>query len=239
MQTWGIVGLGWLGTELSKQLVKIGDQVWGTHRSDFDFVTDSFPEKFCDVLFLNTPPLFRKISAKDFVDKVAVDSKTKLIFISSTSVYGTNAGVMNEMTIPNPTTESAQWLVEVEERLRSKFKERLTIIRPGGLIGGNRHPIYSLSQKAEVAGGNQKLNLIHRSDLIQIIIAAASDDEIKLVNAVAPFHPRKDAYYTDWAQKLNLPIPQFTDLSTGDREVWSDVVHVLHPNWICSHLDSL
>lgn len=238
-QTWGIVGLGWLGNQLSTELKKQGHTVWGTHRANFNFEADSFPQTFCDVLFLNTPPLYRIMSAKAYADKIVVGADTKVIFISSTSVYGTNAGVLNEMTTPNPTTESGQWLVEVEQLLRNKFRSRLTVIRPGGLIGGERHPIYSLSKKTEVAGGNHKVNLIHRSDLISIIISAVNNQQIEVVNAVAPFHPRKDVYYKQWAEKLNLPVPKFTDLSTADREIRSDAVHLLHADWVYPHLDSI
>lgn len=237
-KTWGIVGLGWLGLELSSQLQKINQNFWGTRTDTFNFQTDKFPEDFCDVLFLNTPPLI-KILPKVFVDKIHKAPNARVIFISSTSVYGNGGGFFTESSPTNPSSERARWLVDVEGQLREKFQESLTIVRPGGLIGGERHPVYSLSRRGEISNGGQAINLIHRSDLISICLAANTVEDLPLANAVAPYHPTKKDYYTQWAAKLNLPLLTFVDDLGPDRQIDSEILPTLYPNWICPRLDFL
>lgn len=235
-KTWGIVGLGWLGSELAMELQKKDHQSWGTHSAEFNFLTEKFPETFCDVLFLNTPPL-TQMSPQNYVDKIHKAAGTKIIFISSTSVYGATEGSITESSPVAPKTEGARWLLEVESGLRQRFHEDLIIIRSGGLIGGKRHPVLSLSRRKEISTGQHRINLIHRSDLIGICLAASSAENISLLNAVAPFHPKKEEYYSHWADKLGLPKLSFTDGTKSNRRIDSEILPMLYPEWICPQLD--
>jgi hypothetical protein len=146
-----------------------------------------------------------------------------------------NSQTVTEATPVSPETISARWLVEVEDLLRLRFSEKLTVIRPGGLIGGERHPIKSLSGKTGVSGGNEKINLIHREDLIGIITNIPP--KLGLVHAVAPFHPLKADYYREWANKLELPSPTFTESNFGAREIHSTVLNAFYKYWKCPRLD--
>lgn len=233
-ETWVIVGLGWLGARLSAHLQANGQRTWGTHRSDFDFCADSLPATLCDVLFLNTPPL-AVLSPQNFCEKVSHTTAKRIIFISSTSVFGMNCGIVSEASLPSPETTSARWLFEVETQLRRDFAKKLTVIRPGGLIGGERHPAKHLAGKVDISGGNEKINLIHREDLIQIITQVPQGTPV--VHAVANYHPRKDEYYCEWADRLNLQRPSFKDSTHGDREIRSMVVSSFYTDWVCPHLD--
>lgn len=235
-KTWGIVGLGWLGSELATELKKISYKCWGTHSGEFNFLTDKFPDTFCDVLFLNTPPL-TQMPAKEYVQKIHKTPNTKIVFISSTSVYGLTEGLITESSAVAPKTESARWLVEVESELIQRFNEDLTIIRAGGLIGGNRHPVFSLSRKGEIPNGQHLINLIHRSDLIGISLAAVDAGNIRLLNAVSPFHPKKEEYYNQWATKLNLPKLAFTEGTESNRQIDSEILPALYHDWLCPRLD--
>lgn len=231
-ETWGIIGLGWLGGRLSGYLQENGHFVWGTRRSEFDFRRDTFPPAPCDVLFLNTPPL-TDLDPQLFCDKVTATGR--IIFISSTSVFGMSAAKVTEKTPPSAETDSARWLVAVENLLGERFPHRLTVIRPGGLIGGERHPAKHLSGKNDITGGNEKINLIHREDLIGIITSVPR--AIPLVHAVAPFHPRKDAYYPQWCEQLGVPPAHFKDSTHGLREIHSVVVDSFYHKWACPRLD--
>lgn len=236
--TWGIIGLGWLGSELATELNQRNYITWGTHSKEFNFLSDLFPERSCDVLFLNTPPL-PQIPAKTYVDKIPEAQGTKIIFISSTSVYGNTEERVTESSAPEPTTESAKWLVAVESLLSAKFANSVTIIRPGGLIGGHRHPVFSLSRKTEISNGNAVINLIHRQDLIGICMAAANVTDIPIINAVAPHHPQKRDYYSQWAAQLNLPKLNFSKASVPSRQIDSNILPNLYKHWICPKLDFL
>ncbi len=233
-ETWGIVGLGWLGARLSTHLQGQGQRTWGTHRHDFDFRSASLPDTFCDVIFLNTPPL-TDLSPRNFCAKIHSTTANRIIFISSTSVFAMNCGLVTEGSTPAPDTASAYWLLEVETQLRKNFGERLAVIRPGGLIGGERHPAKHLAGKVDISGGNEKVNLIHREDLIQIITKVPIGTP--MVHAVANYHPSKDTYYVEWADKLGLVKPQFKDSVFAQREIHSTVVSSFYNDWKCPRLD--
>jgi hypothetical protein len=210
----------------------MGHKTWGTHRDSFDFRQSPLPAAPCDVLFLNTPPL-PDVDPCIYCDKVVTPGR--VIFISSTSVFGMSAGKVTEATPPSPETESARWLLAVETLLRERFAHRLTVIRPGGLMGGERHPAKHLSGKVDVSGGNEKINLIHREDLIGITTSLPPG--VPLVHAVAPYHPRKDEYYVAWADQLGLARPTFKDSVFAAREIDSAVVSSFYTAWKCPRLD--
>lgn len=236
---WGIIGLGWLGSALAQQLEQAGQVVWGTHRSDFDWCKDQFPERFCDVLFLNTPPLL-SLAPEDYVSKIPIHGGQRIVFISSTSVYGGQTGEVVESTVTQPLNESQRWLHQVEQGLAEKFKDQVVIVRPGGLIGGTRHPVYFLSGRKSLADGLAPVNLIHRDDLIEIIMTVGSfSSPPPLINAVAPFHPSRLDYYTGWARKLGLAEMSFRHEAGSGKIVKSEVLTSLHPDWICPLLDRL
>ena len=233
--TWGIIGLGWLGESLAESVRADGDEAWGTHRSSFDFERDELPRDHCDILFLNTPPLTR-MAPPDYVAKVHASGR--VFFVSSTSVYGEVSGRVTEETAPQPATESGKWLLETETALRKKFGDRLTVIRPGGLIGGQRHPVKILSARGTAGGAGLPVNLIHRSDVVGIVRALARSGPLATVNAVAPHHPAKDVYYNEWAAKLGLPSIAFEPSKEPAREIESLHLARIYPKWICPHLDS-
>lgn len=227
--TWGIVGLGWLGHELSEVLKGRGECCWGTHRSDFTFGKDSFPDDPASILFLNTPPL-TELNPRTFADEISSEA-TQIIFISSTSVYGNLKGVCTEDTLPAPQTKRAQWLVEVEKQLLDRFDQKLLIIRPGGLIGEDRHPVYSIPKDRELEGGKDVVNLIHRKDLIEIIIRSSNLGFTGILNAVSPEHPEKGSYYCEMATRLGLDIPLYKDSSKNSKEVNSLHVGNFFKDW--------
>lgn len=233
-KTWGIIGLGWLGENLSQELKVQGHATWGTHRDTFDFQRDEFPRRDCDVLFLNTPPL-TSIDRQEYAHKILKSTARQIIFVSSTSVYGNFFGRATEVDQAKPESASAKWLSGVEDLLRQD--NRVLVIRPGGLIGGTRHPIFSLSGKTELPNGNHSVNLIHRDDLVDIIIQVSQHPEVRILNAVSPEHPTRENYYNSWADRLMLPKVSFLKSSLPDRVIDSDVLTFLYPNWKNRSLD--
>lgn len=235
-KVWGIIGAGWLGQEIMNRLAQLGIEHWGTTRKIFDWKLDDFPEKECDVLLLNTPPL-TEILPEDFVKKIPVRDRQRIIFISSIGVYGSLPGEVSERTPPQPVTKNGLWLVAVENLLLEKFSGNICIVRAGGLIGGNRHPVFYLSNKSIA---NAPINLIHRNDLIEIIFAISELEKVPfIINAVAPSHPSKKDYYNAWVQKLNLAPVHVLDKQDDSRVVMSEFLPSIYPKWICPDLDNL
>lgn len=192
------------------------DKITGTIS---EFLSDS------EILIIDIPPGLRKItettSEKTFVNKIKIllpfiENSTieKVIFISSTSVYGDAVSIptVTEESDLHPDTESGKQLVEVENKFRNNRNFESTIIRFGGLIGEDRNAIKMLTGKTNVANPEAPINLIHQEDCIEIISEILKQNcWQETFNAAAPFHPTRKEYYTQKAIALNLPKPEFTE----------------------------
>lgn len=227
---WGIVGAGWLGKEIISRLEQANIKYWSTNRKTFDWQFDAFPVDFCDVLFLNTPPL-TNLTPEEFVSKIPAAYK-KIIFISSISVYGAASGSVSESTQPEPVTQNGIWLHQVEELLLNKFNGQISIIRAGGLIGGDRHPVLSLAKRPEAVVDDAPINMIHRDDLIEIIFSISKMTvPPHMVNAVTPYQPLKSEYYAAWSKILNCAPIRFSSRQGNSKIVTSDVLPEIYTQW--------
>ncbi|WP_419213497.1 NAD-dependent epimerase/dehydratase family protein [Maribacter sp. X9] len=235
----GIIGCGWLGLPLAEELQKTGFTVSGTTTSKVKLsslrekginpyqisISENKIEgpiaeflESISLLIINIPPGLRGKGPKEsYVAKIKLlyeaIKKTdleKVIFISSTSVYGDVEGIVTENTRPIPTTESGKQLLECENMFKKDPEINSNIIRFGGLIGKDRHPITMLSGKQNLKDGNAPINLIHKNDCIGIIkLLITKDHWGEILNAVYPDHPTKESYYSKEALKRNLPPPTY------------------------------
>jgi nucleoside-diphosphate-sugar epimerase len=238
-----ILGCGWLGLPLAKSLLQNGFSIKGTttslekisllesegitpflvrleeqqiSASIADFLADS------QILIINIPPKLRGGSTENFVAKITtllpfIENSTveKVLFVSSTSVYGEDNEFVTEATVLNPDTEGGRQLAIVENVLQKNSRFQTTILRFGGLISDDRNPVRFLSGRVNIENPDAPINLIHQDDCIGIIekiIALNSWGET--YNAVAPFHPTRQEYYTQKATELNLALPKFAALNT-------------------------
>ena len=144
-----------------------------------------------------------------------------MLFISSTSVYGDTSTSLSvtEETNTCPDTESGKQLVQAEQLLQSNPNFKTIILRFGGLIGEDRHPIKFLAGRTNIENPNAPINLIHQEDCIGIILEIlrqTQNDKLngnETFNAVTPFHPSRKEYYTQKAIDLNLALPEFNSES--------------------------
>ena len=179
-----------------------------------------------EILIIDIPPKLRGNPSEDFVQKVKnlipfieKSSVAKVIFLSSTSVYSDSTSSeiseslsVTEMTEANPETESGKQLLEVEKVLKNNPNFNTTVIRFGGLIGEDRHPIKFLAGKENLENPEAPINLIHQLDCIGIITEILEKNCFgKTFNAVSPFHPTRKVYYSKKALELNLPLPKFDE----------------------------
>ncbi|WP_405399726.1 SDR family oxidoreductase [Maribacter sp. Asnod2-G09] len=242
----GVIGCGWMGLPLAESLIASGYTVNGTSTSnekisvlkergitpfkialseneingDIDAFLDSV-----SVLVINIPPKLRGKGPKEsYIAKItllhqAIKKSTvkNIIFASSTAVYGNTEGTVTEKTAPQPTTESGIQLVQCEDLLKNDKELNTTIIRFGGLIGPNRHPVTMLSGRENLSNGDAPVNLIHLDDCIGIIKKVIECNHYNnILNAVYPEHPTKKEYYTLQAAKRGIPAPQYT--ATGQNQ---------------------
>jgi len=238
MKQISILGCGWLGFPVAKSLLENRFSVKGstTSPNKISFLQNSGIQAFqielleleingnitsflenSEILIIDIPPKLRGVSTENFVKKMQrlipfIEKSTvkKVIFISSTSVYADNNAVITEVTKPNPETESGKQLLESENLLQNNPNFKTTVIRFGGLIGEDRHPIHFLAGRKNIENPDAPINLIHLTDCIGIIEAIINQEcWNETFNAVAPFHPTRKEYYTQKAIAMNLPLPEF------------------------------
>ncbi|MCZ4409170.1 hypothetical protein O3Q51_10135 [Cryomorphaceae bacterium 1068] len=239
-----IVGLGWFGLELAKALNNEYD-VFGTKRDVSDQQTriKTLPLTFnpeplgtplsdvfdAELLVLNIPPNSRSQNAESnyrkimdvVLDGIALSPIKRALFVSSTGVFGENEGRVDEETLPIPSTTGGHILFDAEKRFLSISSCETLILRPAGLVGGNRHPAKFLAGRKGVSGPMNPVNLVHREDLIAMTSAILSAENVsgRVFHAAAAWHPNKEEYYRTMAAKMNLEIPSFdqNDNSTGKK----------------------
>lgn len=249
-----ILGCGWLGLPLVKALLKKGFLVKGSTTSmekisilqsagiepfiiqlEEEKISNSITDFLADsqILIIDIPPKLRGNSTENFVAKIAtlipfIENSTieKVLFVSSTSVYGEDNGLVTDETPLNPDSEGGRQLAIVESLLQKNSHFETTILRFGGLIGEDRNPVRFLSGRENIENPDAPINLIHQEDCIGIIEKIIElDSWNKTYNAVAPFHPTRKEYYTQKAADLNLALPKFVPSNTmAGKTILSDTL---------------
>ena len=256
----GIIGCGWLGFPLAKLLLNKNYLIKGSSTSKEKLLElksnkidpyyieitekgiigdiDSFLDEI-DVLIINIPPKIKSLPNENYSKKIQLIANkaekrliNKIIFISSTSVYGSNQGKINSSTNPIPNSKNGVEILQ-SEKIISKNKN-CTIIRFGGLIGSNRHPVHSLTKKNEVLNPKAPINLIHLEDCIQIIYSIILKEVWgKICLGVSPYHPTRENYYNTKCEALGLKRINFVNDTTINKEVTdSKILKELNYNFI-------
>ena len=237
-KTIGILGCGWLGFPLAKYFAHKGYQVRGSttsvdkilslalhditpfliavHNHHTEGNLDYFL-KDLDVLVINLPPKLNANPKSNFVSKIQTllkkiqnSTTKKIIFISSTSVYGNAESTVDEHSVTAPESKSGKQILEAEKLLMDCENLSIKIIRCAGLYGPERHPVFQLANRDKLTNADQPVNLIHLEDCIGIIHHVIDNHiESPIINAVAPSHPSRQEYYSRIAKELDLELPAF------------------------------
>lgn len=232
-----LLGCGWLGFPLALNLISRGFQVKASTTSQ-DKLTifkeagiDPFLIQFntssidldlhdfldADILIISIPPGRRSIDglanyrkmAKTMIDQLRISKVSKLIFISSTSVYPDSNATLTEFSAVDPETESGMVIKETEELL-SGLDMQVILFRLSGLIGPKRMPGRFFVGKTNVPNGLAPVNMIHQQDVISLIdCLIASQTAEGVYNGCSPSHPSKEEFYTLAARVEQLDPPTF------------------------------
>jgi nucleoside-diphosphate-sugar epimerase len=248
-----VLGCGWLGFPLAQQLVSEGYSVKGSTTSSKklkslkqagiipfqltlpDQIDNTVNDDFwnADTLFLNIPPgrgSNRVVHdypelIQSVVEKVKTTGHIKwILFASSTSVYSENGGLTAEedATPGNASRPSGEAVLTAEEIIRESGID-YTIIRFGGLYGYGRHPVNYLAGKKDLHAASKPVNLIHRTDCIEIIsLLIRKGKRNKVYNAVSDGHPPRETFYRSAARHFNLAEPQFNSVDHKEYRVISN-----------------
>ena len=247
-----IVGCGYVGLPLGKELVRQRHAVFGLRRSalaanemqsagihplladvtqaatfaklprDFDWVVN------CAASGGGGADDYRKIyleGNRNLVSWLAGSPLKKFIYTSSTSVYGQNDGSMvTEKSPAEPDADTAKVLVETEKLLLAAAVERqfpAVVLRVAGIYGPARGHWFKqfLRGAARIEGdGTRWLNMIHRDDLIGVIIAALKNGKPGEIFNAADNEPVSQLTFFEWlAAELKRPLPPKV---AADAEAW-------------------
>ena len=146
---------------------------------------------------------------------LAATPPKKFVYTSSTSVYAQNDGsVVTEAAATEPAAPTAEVLVETEKFLLAAAhaqKFPAVILRVAGIYGPARGHSFKqfLRGGARIEGeGARYLNMIHRDDLIGIIIAALERGRPGEVYNAADHEPVSQLNFFAWlAAELQQPLP--------------------------------
>ncbi|WP_313806187.1 SDR family NAD(P)-dependent oxidoreductase [Flavobacterium sp.] len=177
--------------------------------------------KNTDVLIITVPPKAKEPTSDTFPAKLAfllpyIEKSTveKVLFISSISVYPDVVSYNNKVTegyVFESSEMESNVLLQSEQLLLNNSYFKTTVLRFGGLVGLDRHPINYLAGKTNLENPEAPINLIHLEDCIGAIEKILSENCWgEVFNAVAPIHPNRENYYQQKAKEMQLPLPIFT-----------------------------
>ena len=223
MNTISILGCGWLGKPLAISFINEGYAVKGSTTSEEKlellemngiepYIVDISDFEEYDS-FLNSDILIIAITSKDvdgfenLIAQIQESSIQKVIFISSTSVYGKLNKVMTEedavLKLP---------LTEIENLFRENTFFETTIIRFAGLFGDERQPANWFKNGKKIPQPKGFVNMIHKEDCIEIIQEiVAQDCWNETFNACSNHHPTRREFYTLAKLNNDFEVPKFEE----------------------------
>ena len=237
-----IIGCGYLGKRVARHWLENGDDVYALTRSQetaeqfhqqgihpiigdvMQRETLSFPADFTTCLYaigLDRSAGFSQrevyVGGLSNVLKAETFQPTRLIYISSTSVYGqTDGGLINEESPTEPVRDNGVVCLDAETLVRDQIKLPWNILRLSGIYGPGR----LLARKEKLAArepmrGNPDgyLNLIHVDDAAQAVLKCEANvdavNELFLISDNRPVLRRE--YYSLLAEHFGTPEPLFDD----------------------------
>jgi nucleoside-diphosphate-sugar epimerase len=241
-----IIGCGWLGLPLGKELSKNGYVVHGSVRNErkfdslreanikpFLFDLERSPElpegivEITETLIICAPPLFKNEPHhyREALDELLgqFSEEVVVIFTSSTGIYPKVAGNFVESFEFNSEQDSTVLLIAENAILHSKNEH--VIFRLGGLVGPNRHPIRYLQGRTNVKNPDGPINFVHQGDCIRAISEAIANGTMRgTFNLVYPSYPSRKNYYTEAANHYGLVPPTFSQEVSIQRTISSEKI---------------
>lgn len=231
-----LLGCGWLGLPFGQALALQGHTVWGsvTHADKLPVLERAGirglqleltpaitgdPEEFfgADVLVITLPPKRSEAGAKERYPAqlaaalAATPAHTHLVFTSSTSVYPELSRTVTERdaggSLATPLSDSGQAVLAAEALVRARGG---TILRLAGLYGYDRQPGRRLAGRT-LSGGAVPVNLVHRDDVLRVLLKVLEEGVTGVFNVCADQHPTRQAVYTQQAERYGFAPPRFAE----------------------------
>jgi nucleoside-diphosphate-sugar epimerase len=174
------------------------------------------------------PPEYRKVyieGNRNFIEWARKQSLKKFVYTSSTSVYAQNDGsAVKESSPTEPTTETSQILLEAEKLVLSAAPAvPVVVLRVAGIYGPDRGHLFKqyVKNEAKIPGqGARVVNMIHRDDLVEVIIAALKNGRAGETYNAVDDEPVTLLHFYRWlAETLGKWMPPFVaEEEAGERK---------------------
>jgi len=145
----------------------------------------------------------------------------KIVYTSSTSVYAQNDGsAVKESSPTEPPTETSQILLQAEKILVEAVPTvPAVVLRVAGIYGPDRGHLFKqyLKNEAKIPGtGARIINMIHRDDLVEVIIAALKNGRAGEIYNAVDDEPVPLLHFYRWlAETLGKWMPPFGSEEEG------------------------
>ena len=209
-----------------------------------------------DCLVLNVPPPrgANDVQARhgrqiDAVRTAAAEGGIeRILFASSTGVYPNVERTVTEAdqppgapdALPGTRRATGRALLDVEARLLNDSRFATTVVRLGGLYGGDRHPGRFLAGRTDVARPRAPVNLLHRDDGVGLFRALLDQGvQGEVFNACADRHPTRRTLYTQAAEHMGLEPPAFDDADATTGKVVDNQKLKARCGYVFQHPDPL
>lgn len=233
-----IIGSGWLGLPLAKQLQENSYDVlasfrntttrFNLHQENINSIkidlttTGKVPDEIFhrDVLcILISPSKNDKYVEvlKNFSNNPQLKYLKQIIFISSSSVYEDSSSPKDESS---PTKEDN--IIVQAEKLFENFPN-VCILRFAGLMGDNRY--MAKYYKDVVPNAQTIVNHIHKEDAIGIIEKIIDENVHGIYNICSPIHPTRKDVIEEQCRILNQKEPIFEHGDSKKGVILSDKIN--------------
>jgi nucleoside-diphosphate-sugar epimerase len=248
-----IVGCGFVGLPLAMELIAQGHHVVGIRRSPAgaaamlsagvepfladisraDFVRP--PGRFDWVIFTAAASRSDAVQGyravyvdglRQVLAQFTAEPPAKIVYTSSTSVYGQQDGSWVKETSPTePRTATANVLLEAEGLVLATPKAGVpaVVLRVAGIYGADRLPLLDrfLKNETRIEGrGARHLNMIHRDDVVSAILAALRNGRAGECYNVVDHEPVTEVHFYTWmAETLGKWMPPSIPAETDPGRV--------------------
>ena len=239
MSTICVIGCGWLGLPIAAELAERGFNVIGTTTSE-----ERIPEIRCrgihpriyrigdpnppsaSIYIINVPPSKTGHYLESMTRTAeALDPKSNVLFISTTSVYTGRPDIFPESLVvpgrPEPEDKhrtSKHSSIPISDLILAEGlfwdvkRKRHSILRCGGLVGPGREAGRFMAGRTNVPDPDGPANTSPLDEVTETVIMMILLGEWgKVVNAVKKDRPTRREYYTKAALDLGLTPPEFAE----------------------------
>ncbi len=224
-----IFGFGQVSKELAKRLSNIKNVNFKiVSRNTEKFLSYTFLKinffkenklNFSDSILISTIPPNEK--DEDFIlkniPKSTLKSFSKIIYISSTSVY--QSGEVNELSNPKPTTKLGIRRLSIEKQWQ-EINKKTVIVRSGGIYSNTSNIITKFLEGDHkiIYKKNHFTNRIHIEDLVGIILKIVKNKNFNgIINATDSFFVNTFELINKLSKEFSLPKP--TKINYDDKSI--------------------